>query len=236
MESLHLKTYLLYAIYIVRTSTAVLTAMVIIGLLNSISIVLPEGDTTYLLSSLTLIASILISPVIYAHFYERIEGKKHHLADLFRIYVPGYILLIVCIYIPIITGATFITVAIGLPTSMSHILLILLFLSLFLIYIIPCYFISGTIAYPIQYGLRFFFKNLFASAPLLLMALASELVLLTIHNQMVWLRDVSLPVFAALEFIGYIVASLIDFLLFIMLIYILRNQEDIVKREQPPGT
>ena len=73
MNSLNLKTYLLYAIYIVRTNPSILLFLGAFGLLNAVTVYLPEGGAVQLINSLTILAAIFISPVIYGIYYEIIS-------------------------------------------------------------------------------------------------------------------------------------------------------------------
>lgn len=230
MNSLNIKNYLLYAIYIVRTNPAILQVLAVIGILNGASIFLPEGNPKDLISSLALIATIFISPVIYGIYYEIIEEKYSSVIKVFRTYVAGYLLLLFCMYIPIIMTTAMITSASGTEGNVAFIMLTILLFSLLFIYVVPCFFVSGTIVSSITFGVQFFLKNLFSSAPLLMMALASELLLLLSHYKMGWIKDQNPLIYAVLDFGVYMTASIIDFLLFIILIYVLRNQ-NIPKRE-----
>lgn len=230
MESLNIKTFLLYAIYIVRTNPVILIVLVLIGVFNGAGVFLPEGSLSNLIKSFTLIATIFISPVIYGVYYETIEDKYSSVANIFRTYVAGYLLLLFCMYIPIIMTTAMVTSASGSEGNTGYVMLTILLFSLLFIYVVPCYYISGTIIKSISYGVQFFLKNLFASAPLLVLALMSELLLLVSQFKMEWLKQQSLILFVVLDFSVYIVASIIDFLLFIIIIYILRSQ-DLPKRE-----
>ena len=111
----------------------------------------------------------------------------------------------------------------------GYVMLTVLVFSLLFIYVIPTYYISGKILESIGIGIRFFFNNLFSSAPLLMLALFSELLLLLSHFQLGGLRENSPALFVTIDFFLYMLASITDFILFIILIYILKN-ENIKKR------
>lgn len=222
--------YLLYAIYIVRTSPAILGVLVLLGIIDGAIILLPEGTLSNNLSVITMVAAFFISPLVYGHYYERIENQTSSIVTIFRTYVPGYVLLLFCIYIPITIATTAVSQAAGDTTNMAYIMLSILVFSLLFIYVVPCYFISGKISDAMGYGLSFFIKNMYASAPLLLMALFSDLLLMLTHYQFSWLLKINPQLFAIFEFIIYLIASITDFLLFIILIYILKEQPDIPKR------
>lgn len=229
MNSLNLKTYLLYAVYIVRTHPLILLFLGIFGLLNGITVYLPEEGIVQFINSLTILAAIFISPVIYGIYYELIEDKYSSVINIFKTYVGGYLLVLLCMYIPIIfTTAVFMSAS-SVGANTGYVMITILFFSLLFIYVIPTYYISGKILESITFGVRFFFANIISSAPLLLLALFSELLLLLSHFQLGGLREHAPALFITVDFFLYMLASIIDFILFIMLIYILKN-EDIKKR------
>jgi hypothetical protein len=229
MNSLNLKTYLLYAIYIVRTHPSILLFLGAFGLINGITVYLPEGGAVQLINSLTILAAIFISPVIYGIYYEIIEDKYSSITNIFRTYVGGYILVLLCMYIPIIFTTALLMSASSSGVNTGYVMVTILFFSLLFIYVIPTYYISGKILESIIFGVRFFFKNTLSSAPLLMLALFSELILLLSHFQLEGLRENTPALFVTIDFFLYMLASITDFILFIMLIYVLRN-EDIKKR------
>ncbi len=230
-QSLHIKTYLIYGLYILRTSPLVLVLLISIGLLNSIATLFPETAISGFITGFGIIETIFLTPLLYGYFYERIEEKNNSLVDIFKIYVPGYLLVCFCMSVPIVIGTAATTEAAGFSMNIAHVLLAILFFSLLFIYVIPAYYISGKIIPSITYGVQFFVKHIFASAPLLLLGLLSKLLLLLVNYQLSWLKGSYLFLFTAIDFFVYLFVSSIDFLLFIILIYILRNQDDIVKRE-----
>lgn len=225
MNSLNLKTYLIYAIYIVRTNPLILVFLAAFGMLNGFSVYFPENNAANFISSLTVVSAIFISPVIYGIYYEIIEDKYSSVANIFRTYVGGYLVLLFCMYIPIITTTALILSTSQAGANVGGVMLTILIFSLLFIYVVPTYYISGTIIDSIIFGVRFFFNNLISSAPLLLMALFAELLLLFSHFNLGDLRETSPFLFVMVDFTVYMIASIIDFLLFIMLIYVLRTQQ-----------
>ncbi len=230
MESLHLRTYLVYAFYIVRTHPTILLFLGCIGLLNGITVYFPENNFASLVSSLTIISAIFIMPVIYGMYYEIVEEKYTSVVNIFRTYVSGYLLLLFCMYIPIISTTALIMSGTNGEGNVAYVMLTIMLFILLFVYVIPSYYVSGTILDSISYGVQFFFKNLLSSAPVLVMALFSEMLLLISHYKFESLKENSPSLFVVIDFSVYMVATIIDFLLFIMLIYILRNQ-DLKKRE-----
>ena len=224
MESLHLKTYLLYAVYIVRSHPIILIFLGFVGLLNGLTVYFPENSLATLLSSLSIVSAIFIMPVIYGIYYEIVEEKYTSVANVFRTYVAGYCLLLFCMYIPIISATALIMSSANGDGNTAYVMLTILLFSLLFVYVIPSYYVSGTILDSISYGVQFFFRNLLGSAPILVMALFSEMLLLISHFKFGGLKESSPSLFVLLDFAVYMSATIIDFLLFIMLIYILRNQ------------
>lgn len=224
MQSLNIKTYLLYSIYIVRTNPAILLFLTLIGFLNGVSYYMPKSSFADLVGTLTFISTIFISPVIYGIYYEIIEEKYSSIANIFRTYVPGYLFLLFAMYIPIVTITAILMSSSGLGGNMAYVMLTILIFSLLFLYVVPTYYISGKILDSIVTGVRFLLSNLISSAPVLLMALSSELLLLLSHYKLGWLKENHLSLFVFMDFSVYMMASIIDFLLFIILVYILKNQ------------
>jgi len=231
MESLHIKTYLLYAIYILRTHPFILYLVAAVGIFNGITVFLPQGGLSNMITGVTLIATIFLNPLIYGLYYEIVEEKSSPLSSVFKTYVPGYLLLLFCLYVPIIFTTALISSSTGNETNSGYIMLTIVFFSLLFLYVIPTYYISGAILDSIAIGVRFFIKNIFHSAPLMVLALASELLLLLSHFKLGWLRENNPVTFVVVDFTVYMAATLLDFLLFIILIYILRNQN--IKKREP---
>jgi len=233
MESLNLKTYLLYAIYIIRTNPAILVFLAIFGLLNGSTVYLPPSGLVDSLNSLTIIAAIFISPVLYGVYYEVIEDRYTSIATIFKTYVGGYLLVLFCMYIPIITTTALLMASMQTASTGIIMVTILLFSMLF-IYVIPAYYISGKILDSITFGVRFFFTHILSSAPLLMLALFSELLLLLSHFNLQSLHEHSPGLFVVMDFSLYMIASVVDFLLFIMIIYVLKNS-NLPKRDHDTG-
>ncbi len=225
MKSLNLKTYFFYAVYILRTNPAILYFIAIFGILNGITVYLPEGPLVQLINSLTILAAIFISPVIYGIYYEVIEKKYSSLLNIFKTYVGGYLLVLFCMYIPIILTSTLIMSSSSAGANPGYIMLTIMVFSLLFIYVIPTYYLSGKIFDSISFGIGFFFSNVLGSAPLILMALFSELLLLFSHFQLENMRQEAPTLYIPLDFALYMIASIVDFLLFIMLIYVLKNED-----------
>ncbi len=229
MNSLNLKTYLLYAIYIVRTHPSILIFLGALGLLSETTVYLPEGGVVQLINLLSILAPMIISPVIYGMYYEIIEDKYSSIINIFKTYVGGYILVLLCMSVPIVfTMLLFISASSGVPNT-GFVIVTFLFFSLLFIYVVPTYYISGKILESIGIGMRFFSNNFLSSAPLLLMTLFSELILLLSHFLLGDLKENTPALFVGIDFSLYMIASITDLILFIMLIYVLKN-EDIKKR------
>ncbi len=230
MQSLNIKTYLLYAIYIIRTNPTILLFVAGIGLINGIGAYLPKSSFTDVTSSITFIATIFINPVIYGIYYEIIEDKYSSLGKIFSTYVAGYLILLFCMYIPIISITASVMSSPQINGNVGFIMITILIFSLLYLYVIPTYYITRTLVGSIIAGVQFLLKNLLNSAPVLLMALFAELLLLFTQYKMVWLREVNLFLFAFMEFAVHMISNIVDFLLFIILIYILKNH-GLMKKE-----
>lgn len=229
MESLNIQTYLMYAIYLVRTNPMILMFLALLGIVNSIGSYLPESSFADSAGTITFLARIFIIPVIYGIYYEIIEDKYTSIGKIFSTYVAGYLLLIFCMYIPIISvTATFMSSA-QFDGNIVIIMLTILVFSLLYLYVIPTYYISRTIVGSMITGIQFLAKNLLNSAPVLLTALFAELLLLFSQYKMEWLREMNVLLFVIMEFSIYMIASIVDFLLFIILVYIIKNHSMVKK-------
>ena len=213
----------MYAIYIVRTNPAILMFLAVIGVINGIGSYLPESNLADVTSTITFIARIFIIPVIYGIYYEIIEEKHTSIGKIFSTYVAGYLVLIFCMYIPIISvTATFMSSA-QYSGNVVFIMLTILVFSLLYLYVIPTYYITRTIVGSIITGMQFLAKNLLNSAPVLITALFAELLLIFSQYKMEWLKQINVLLYVIMEFSIYMMASIVDFLLFIILVYIIKN-------------
>lgn len=229
MKSINIQTYLVYAIYIVRTNPMILLFLAMIGLVNGIGSYLPKSDFANITSTITFMARIFIIPVIYGIYYEIIEDKYTSIGKIFSTYVSGYMLLIFCMYIPIISITAAIMSSARFGGDIAFVMLTILIFSLLYLYVIPTYYISRTVVGSIITGIQFLAKNLLNSAPVLLTALLAELLLLFSQYKMEWLREMNVLLYIIMEFSIYMMASIIDFVLFIILIYIIKNQSEVSK-------
>lgn len=223
MESFKLKTYLLYAIYIVRTNPGILLFLTVFGLYDAYAFTLLGDNVTNNFNGRTIVATFFISPVIFGMYYEIVENKYTDIMSIFRTYVPGYILVLLCMYIPITIATAMMLSLIAGGSGTGVVMITALIFSMVFLYVIPTFYISGKVIDSIIFGVRFFFANLANSAPLLLMALFSQ-VLLFLGFQLMPLKEAHPALFVLLHCLMYLIASIVDFLLFIMLIYVLRNQ------------
>ena len=213
----------MYAIYIVRTNPAILLFLAVIGVINGVGSYLPESNLADVTSTITFIARIFIIPVIYGIYYEIIEEKHTSIGKIFSTYVAGYLVLIFCMYIPIISvTATFMSSA-QYSGNVVFIMLTILVFSLLYLYVIPTYYITRTIVGSIITGIQFLAKNLLNSAPVLITALFAELLLIFSQYKMEWLKQINVLLYVIMEFSIYMMASIVDFLLFIILVYIIKN-------------
>jgi hypothetical protein len=233
MKSLNIQTYLMYAIYIVRTNPMILIFLAMIGLVNGIGSYLPESSLAGVTSTITFTARIFIIPVIYGIYYEIIEDKFTSIGKIFSTYVAGYLMLIFCMYVPIISVTASFMSSAQYSGNAVFIMLTILVFSLLYLYVIPTYYMTRNIVGSIITGMQFLAKNLINSAPVLLTALFSELLLIFSQYKMEWLREMSVLLYVIMDFSIYMIASIIDLLLFIILIYIVKNHS-VVRKEDTP--
>ncbi len=223
MQSLNIKTYLLYAIYIIRTNPLILLYVTAISLLNGISAYSPDSSFANIARPIIVIVTIFINPVIYGIYYEIIEEKHSSIGKIFSTYVAGYLLLLFCMYIPIIATTNLLFSSSQAEGNIAFFILTILIFSLLYLYVIPSYYITRTIIGSIISGVQFFLKNFLNSAPILLMVLFAELLPLLSQYKMTWLMEMNALLFAMMEFSVYMISNVIDFMLFMILVYILKN-------------
>lgn len=229
MQKLPFKTHLTEAIAVVRSAPAILAVLMLLSITTCAALLLPPGRASGTAFSINIFGAVFIVPVMFGYYTEKLEGTIGSLSELFRKYVPGYLVLLLCIYVPLSFFITLISFASGTTeTELSNnIQLSLLTFSLLFLYVIPAFFITRTVLASIGYGISFFFRNLFISAPVILMALLSEFLQLSPALFLGKILSTETDIFILLEFIICFAANLLDLLLFIILLLILREQDDL---------
>lgn len=222
MQSFFIKQYLGYALAIIRSTRSVLWYLVLIGLSSALIVLLKESAIFWPLNSAITVLSIVATPVIYGIYFELIEDTYSSIGSIIKRYLLNYLWLLFRMYVPVVFLA-------GLPMLLSsgsgsgYFETIIVCFSLLYMYVIPTYYHSGQQRGAISAGISFLLKNLSSSTPLILAVLLLETAVLVLqHNKSLLLESGGL-VYIGLDFAFFMVASIIDFALFIVLVYILKD-------------
>ena len=219
-----LTTYFSQAAALVREHTIVLWWLVFISLCNSLVTFFAESEIAQLLAIISFILSLCSTPVIYGIYYELIEDTYTSIPQIIRSYTLPYLWLLVRMYVPVIFLA-WVPVLLSPQAAGGGIFhTLLVSFSLIYLYVIPFYYFTGQQYGSISRGITFLLKTFGPSTPLILVVLLLESSLLLIQYNKPELLEFNRSLFILLDFSTYIFASVIDFMIFIVLILILKNE------------
>ena len=211
---------------LIRENTIVIWWIALIGLLSSTTLLLKETPLFWPMNVLVTILSIISTPVIYGIFFELIEDRYSSIPTITRAYVPGYIWLIIRMYLPPIFLASMLISLLaggGAFDGGGFLELTLVLFSLLYLFVIPFYYRNGTGSGAITAGVSFLMKNLSGATPIIFMVLLLESSMLLLQYQRNSIGDGASTIFVAVDFLIFFVASLIDYAIFIILILILKE-------------
>ncbi len=227
MNSWNLKLYLNYGLQIVRLNTIVLWWIGLIGILSSVTLLLKDSPSFWPLNVVVTLLSILSTPVIYGIYFELIEDKYSSIPHIARKYVPGYLWLIIRMYLPpIFLASMLISLLAGSIPAFGGggiLEMTLVLFSLLYLFVIPTYYTSGTGRGAISGGISFLSKNLSSATPIILAVLLLETGMLLLQYQRSTSTTDPGTIFIILDFLVYFIASIVDYLIFIILIFILKE-------------
>ena len=209
---------------LVREHTIVLWWVVLLGLLNILVTVLGESEIAKGAGVVVFILSLCSTPVIYGIYYELIEDDYSSVTTIIRSYVLPYLWLLIRMYVPVIVLAWIPVMLSPQSSGGGYFHLLLVSFSLLYLYVIPFYYFSGKQDGSITRGITFLFKTLGQSTPLLLVVLIIETILLLVQYTKIPLLTHNILLYCLLDFSTYVGASIIDFVLFIVIIQILKNE------------
>lgn len=229
MTPWNLKMYLNYALLIIRSSTIVLWWIGFVALLNLISLLLKDTPVFWPLNIVVTALSIVSTPVIYGIYFELIEDTYSSIVQIFKTYVPGYIWLIIRMYLPpIFLASLFVTMLAGTVPGFSGggiLETTLVIFSLIYLFVIPKYYLAGSGRGVIGEGVAFLVQNLPRATPIMLAVMLLETGMLLLQYQRAgFTSDVSL-VYLIIDFLVFVFASIVDYIIFIILIFILKDQK-----------
>ncbi len=226
MKVFAIKEYIDNAIYIIKTTTIVLWFLVLVGIISSITSLFPESPLYWPLTFSTSLLSVIAIPVIYGIYYELIEDRYSSMLEIATKYIGRYVWLLFSMYIPVVLLATLPQVMMPQLGSGGSFQLTIVSFSLLYLYVIPWFYVSDKTRGAITEGIYFLIKNLSASTPLLLLTLLAESVMLIFQYNKKWITDINTPLFVVADIAIYVIASVIDYIVFIVLIFILKAAKE----------
>lgn len=223
-QSLNIATHIVNAVYIVRTNTIILWFIALLGLISGINSLFPEAGFHGPLFFAAVLFSLFATPVIYGIYFEIIEDNYSSIGKIGKKYIPEYIWLLMRLYIPAIFFAMLPAMSDPNNINEGSFQMFIVLCSLLFLYIIPCYYVQGTQRGAVSLGIAFLFKNISASAPLILLSLLTETALIVFEMKKEAVIQFSQLLYLVADFSIYMTANIIDFILFITMVFILKDQ------------
>ena len=127
-------------------------------------------------------------------------------------------------YVPVIFFGWLPVILSPQTAGTGHFHILLVSFSLLYLYVIPFYYFTGKQLGSISRGINFLIRTISSSTPLILVVLLLETSLLLVQYKKSSLLAYNTFLYTAIDFTTYLVASIIDFILFIILILILKNE------------
>jgi len=229
MESAEIDRYIKESINIIKTNIGPIWVITALGLLSSINFLFPENIVSRIINSVCFFAVIIAKAIIFGFYYEITENKYSSIAEIAHNYILHYLFLVICMLIPgIILGFFLILLQIYIFPETNEIVIfeiIFLAFSLLYLYVVPIFYMTNKILSSIILGVIFIYKNLILSKKIILIALASNAILIISKLHMVWLLNLNKILYIIFAFGIYIATYTINFILFITMIFILRNKK-----------
>jgi hypothetical protein len=230
MNSWNLRQYLNYGLQIVRMNTIVLWWIGLVGLLSALTLMFKDSPSFWPLNVVVTLLSILSTPVIYGIYFELIEDRYSSIPRIARTYVPGYLWLIIRMYLPpIFLASMMISLMAGSIPAFSGggvLELTLVLFSLLYLFVIPTYYLSGTGRGAISGGISFLSRHLSSATPIILAVLLLETGMLLLQYQRSTFSADPGTIYIVIDFLVYFCASIVDYLIFIILVFILKEQPE----------
>lgn len=217
-----LATYLGYALLIIRNNSIVLWWVGLLGLSSSLALLSRDTSLFWPVHLLLSLISIVSTPIIYGIYFELIEDRYSSIPRIAKTYVLRYIWLIIKMYLPPIFLASVI-VSLAAGSDPGGILeLTLVGFSLIYLFVIPIYYVSGTQEGAIGAGISLLGRRISSISPLILAVLLLESAMLLVQHQRSGGPE-SGALFMVLDFLIYFCASVGDYIIFIILIFLLKE-------------
>ncbi len=227
MQHWELRQYLRDAQLLIRENSIVIWWIALLGLLSSVTLLLRETALFWPLNVVVTVLSIASTPVIYGIFFELIEDRYSSIPAIARTYIPGYIWLIIRMYLPPILLASMLISLLAARIEsfggggLLHVTLVMF--SLLYIFVIPFYYCNGTGSGAIAAGVLFLLKNLPSATPIIFAVLLLESSMLLLQYQRSVMDNTASVFFIGIDFLIFFAASLVDYAIFIILILILKE-------------
>ncbi|MGA7279183.1 MAG: hypothetical protein WBW79_14695 [Desulfocapsaceae bacterium] len=218
----NLAPYLGYALLIIRNNTIVLWWVGLLGLFSSMALLSRDTSLFWPVHLALSMLSIVSTPIIYGIYFELIEDRYSSIPRIAKTYVLRYIWLIIRMYLPPIFLASII-VSLTAGSDPGGILeLTLVGFSLIYLFVIPTYYVSGTQQGAILAGMSFLGRSISSISPLILAVLLLESAMLMVQHQRSSGSEPGL-LFMVFDFLIYCCASIADYIIFIILIFIIKE-------------
>lgn len=223
MQPLNLSQHIVNAVYIIRTNTIILWFIGIIGIMSSLSSLYPDSRMHGLFIFIFICTAIFATPIIYGIYYEIIDDSYSSVPQIGKKYLPSYLWLLFRLYLPVVFFAAVPMMSAPQNASPGYFQMVVVTCSLIFIYIIPYFYVTGKQQGAVFGGIKFLSQNISASAPLILLSLVTESVLLVFEMKKSLLFELNKLVYSFAEFFIYMTANIIDFTLFITMVFVLRE-------------
>lgn len=223
MQPLNLSEHIVNAVYIVRTNTVILWFLALIGIMSSVSSLYPDSRMHGFFIFIFICTAIFATPIIYGIFYEIIDDSYSSVPQIGKKYLPSYLWLLLRLYLPVVFFAALPMMSAPESVSPGYFQMVVITCSLIFIYIIPYYYVTGKQQGAVLGGIKFLSQNISASAPLILLSLITESILLVFEMKKSVLFEFNKFIYSFAEFFIYMTANIIDFILFITMVFVLRK-------------
>ena len=225
MESFDLDHHLRSAISLIRSTPLVIGWLFFIAVWNTSSTLI-EGQEIGPLGISAFILSLFTTPVIYGILYDRLTGTSSPPGSIIETYIPGYFWLLIRMYLPALFVAAMPMMLAPQSAGEGHFFVILISFSIIYLFVIPSYFVTGQQRGAIFSGLSFLAENFFRCTPILLTVVLLETSMLVVEHNELNLFELGPVLYGFIDISVYFVASIVDYIIFIMLILIIRNPVD----------
>ena len=224
METLTLDRHLRSALLLLKSSRFVFYWLAFISIWNTSSTLI-EGRETGPLGIMAFILSLTTTPVIYGILYQRVIGTDTSLGAVIKTYIPGYFWLLVKMYIPAMLVAAMPMMLSPQTAGEGHFFVILITFSVIYLFVIPYFYLSGRQDGAILSGVSFLARHFSSCTPILLTVVLLEALMLVAELAQPTLLKLGPALFSFIDISAFLIASVIDYILFVLLVMILRSND-----------